>query len=244
MPEAVVQFVLLSLSVVMMFSTLGIHCLAQVRFSTSTPRKGVRTKTDNKKQQETTTNNNKQHTHINKQPSKHTNTQTHKHTHTNTNTKHKHQFSLKVRISCVTIFPCVSPGMDGSSGRPPVEGGAAWRRRERRLCSWCRHEQQTVRVALAAATHHSVQHNGALRGLKTATRAREEESDEDNYAKGQTTPPPRAAAAEYYLLTPDAASLQQGRGRLCSESRGRRLGWCGTMASASRSPSMLTCHSC
>ena len=33
--------------------------------------------------------------------------------------------------------------------------GAAQRRRERRLRSWYRHEQQTVRMALAAYTHHS-----------------------------------------------------------------------------------------
>ena len=59
--------------------------------------------------------------------------------------------------------------------------GAARRRRERRLRSMLRHEQQTVRMALAAALHHSaglrevveMQQNGALRGLKTAARARE-----------------------------------------------------------------------
>ena len=45
-----------------------------------------------------------------------------------------------------------------------------------------RHEQQTVRMALAAALHHSAgprekvekQQNGAPRGQKTAARAREE----------------------------------------------------------------------
>ena len=55
------------------------------------------------------------------------------------------------------------------------------RRRERRLRSWYRHEQQTVRMALAAALHHSAglrekvekQQNGAPRGQKTAARARE-----------------------------------------------------------------------
>ena len=41
------------------------------------------------------------------------------------------------------------------SGRPPAEGGAAWRRRQRRLRSWYRHEQQTVAAALATFTHHS-----------------------------------------------------------------------------------------
>ena len=36
-----------------------------------------------------------------------------------------------------------------------VERGAAWRRRQRRLRSWWRHEQQTVTVVLATVTHHS-----------------------------------------------------------------------------------------
>ena len=39
-----------------------------------------------------------------------------------------------------------------------VDGGvasAARRRRERRLGSWCKHEQQTVRMVLSAAVHHS-----------------------------------------------------------------------------------------
>ena len=34
---------------------------------------------------------------------------------------------------------------------------AAQRRRERRLRSWYRHEQQTIRMALATYTHHSAQ---------------------------------------------------------------------------------------
>ena len=42
--------------------------------------------------------------------------------------------------------------MAESSGQP---SGAARRRRERRLRSMLRHEQQTVRMALAAALHHS-----------------------------------------------------------------------------------------
>ena len=68
--------------------------------------------------------------------------------------------------------------MAESSGQP---SGAARRRRERRLRSMLRHEQQTVRMALAAALHHSAgprekvekQQNGAPRGQKTAARARE-----------------------------------------------------------------------
>ena len=36
-----------------------------------------------------------------------------------------------------------------------VERGAAWRRRQRRLRPWWRHEQQTVAAVLATVTHHS-----------------------------------------------------------------------------------------
>ena len=38
---------------------------------------------------------------------------------------------------------------------PHGEHGAAWRRRQRRLRSWWRHEQQSVAMALSAAAHHS-----------------------------------------------------------------------------------------
>ena len=76
--------------------------------------------------------------------------------------------------------------------------GAARRRRERRLRSTLRHEQQTVRKALAAALHHSagpkekveMQQNHAPRGQKTAARAREvEEHDTHAGLRAQKTPP-------------------------------------------------------
>ena len=75
--------------------------------------------------------------------------------------------------------------MAESSGQP---SGAARRRRERRLRSMLRHEQQTVRMALAAALHHSAgprekvekQQNGAPRGQKTAGRAGEGEVHEQH----------------------------------------------------------------
>ena len=65
-----------------------------------------------------------------------------------------------------------------SSGRPLAEraGGAAQRRRDRRLRSFLRHERMTVRMALAEAPHHScgVEPSGpseALRRQKTASAA-------------------------------------------------------------------------
>ena len=62
-----------------------------------------------------------------------------------------------------------------------------------------RHEQQTVRMALAAALHHSagpkekveMQQNGAPRGQKTAARAGEEvEYEKHAGPRAQKTPPP------------------------------------------------------
>ena len=51
--------------------------------------------------------------------------------------------------------------------------GAAWRRRQRRLRSWWRHEQQTVAAVLATVTLHSHSKvgtaNAALRGQKLGT---------------------------------------------------------------------------
>ena len=76
--------------------------------------------------------------------------------------------------------------------------GAARRRRERRLRSMLRHEQQTFRMALAAALHHSAgpKEEGwrcsrtAPHGDKTAARAREEVVNATHDAlRGQNTPP-------------------------------------------------------
>ena len=68
--------------------------------------------------------------------------------------------------------------MSMSSGQPMVAraGGAAQRRRARRLRSFLPHERMTVRMALAEALHHScgVEPSGpneAPRGQKTASAA-------------------------------------------------------------------------
>ena len=54
--------------------------------------------------------------------------------------------------------------------------GAAMRRRQRRLRSWWRHEQQSIAAVLATVTHHSHSKvgtaNAALRGQKTGTSTR------------------------------------------------------------------------
>ena len=66
--------------------------------------------------------------------------------------------------------------------------GAAWRRRQRRLRSWWRHEQQTVAAVLATVTHHSHSKvgtaNDAPRDQRTVTST-------------------RVGPAEYYELSSD-----------------------------------------
>ena len=84
--------------------------------------------------------------------------------------------------------------MDELSGQPM---SAAQRRRQRRLRSMLRHEQQSIRMALATVMHHSYKVHteyGAPRSQNTATRARGGgEVDEMKYtAKFRKTPPPQA----------------------------------------------------
>ena len=70
--------------------------------------------------------------------------------------------------------------------------GSARRRRERRIRSWWRHEQQSIRVAMATVMHHSFgpmhTESGAPRGQMIATMAWEEERNEMDGAMGQKTP--------------------------------------------------------
>ena len=73
--------------------------------------------------------------------------------------------------------------MEESSGRPPM-GGVARRRRERRLRSMLRHEQQSIRMALATVMHHSFKVHteyGGPRSQTSATRAGEGEVREQHY---------------------------------------------------------------
>ena len=83
--------------------------------------------------------------------------------------------------------------MAESSWQPVM--GAAQRRRQRRLRSWYRHEQQSIAAALATVMHHSSGKvhtaNGAPRSQKLATRTEEEVEHVPHYAlQGQKTPPP------------------------------------------------------
>ena len=74
-----------------------------------------------------------------------------------------HRLRQVARCSFVSVT-----GVQADPSWRPFAGGVAQRRRERRLRSWFRHEQQTVRMAIATCTHHS-----AVR-RQTKARAREE----------------------------------------------------------------------
>ena len=86
---------------------------------------------------------------------------------------------------------CVfAPFMMDPSWQPVLS--AAQRRKQRRLRSWWRHEQQSIAAALATYSHHS-----ALRGQKTA-RAGEEDHEMHFTATFRANPPPQAAGTQYF----------------------------------------------
>ena len=76
------------------------------------------------------------------------------------------------------------------------DSGAAWRRRQRRLRSWWRHEQQSIAAVLATVSHHSFPKvdtaNAALQGQKTGTSTR------------------GPAAAEFFTLSDEESELAGG----------------------------------
>ena len=119
--------------------------------------------------------------------------------------------TTRLRQVCDLLFLCCK-FMAELSGQP---SGAARRRRERRLRSMLRHEQQTVRMALAAALHHSAGplekvENGAPRGQKIAARAGEElEHATHAGLRAQKSPPPGVRPGILPELGPCGAS--QGR---------------------------------
>ena len=105
--------------------------------------------------------------------------------------------------------------MEESSGRPPV-GGVARRRRERRLRSMLRHEQQSIRMALATVMHHSFKVHteyGAPRSQITATRAREGEVHERHDGlRAQERPLPGTRPAPLLEVLPQVGGTAAHRG--------------------------------
>ena len=90
------------------------------------------------------------------------------------------------------------------------DSGAARRRRERRLRSAWRHEQLSVAMALAAATHHSAQQYGAPRGQKPATKAREGEVRELHHGlRAQERPLPGTRPAGLAEPRGDVVQVQR-----------------------------------
>ena len=91
------------------------------------------------------------------------------------------------------------------------EHGAAWRRRQRRLRSWWRHEQQSVAMALSAAAHHSFDKVAAgekYDGLRAQKTDRAAEAANRALRRQRT----RAAgeAVIFELFDEDTASLRPG----------------------------------
>ena len=105
---------------------------------------------------------------------------------------HNHNNNNKKLRQVGDPFLCVLLVMDELSGQPMR---AAQRRRQRRLRSMLRHEQQSIRMALATVMHHSSGkvHTafGGLRSQTTATRASEEEVHEVNDTLRRQKRPPR-----------------------------------------------------
>ena len=95
------------------------------------------------------------------------------------------------------------------------EGGAAWRRRQRRLRMHWRHEQLTLQMALAAALHHSRDVGPvsypALRSQKTARAGGGGVEREVNYEPRVQNPPlPQAASTVFYTFGDDEVVLAAG----------------------------------
>ena len=78
-------------------------------------------------------------------------------------------------------------------------GGAAWRRRERRLRSWAKHERLPVGMALAEALHHS-----APRRQDTARAMEGVEGEAYDVPRHQKPPPPGTRLAALKEPVPQA----------------------------------------
>ena len=89
----------------------------------------------------------------------------------------------------------------------PLAGGVAQRRRERRVRLWFRHEQQTVRMALATYSHHSAP--------RRQTKARAgEEVHEQYYAPRRQKPP--LPQPELFSLEEEPGHVVGGSWRACT----------------------------
>ena len=121
------------------------------------------------------------------------------------------------------------------------EHGAAWRRRQRRLRSRWRHEQQSVAMALCAAAHHSFDKVAAgekydgLRAQKT---------DRAGEAANQALRRQKSKAARDAVLFELLTKTPRACGPGFSPSPGRRNGSSGTPWStlSTSSPARLWCR--
>ena len=123
-------------------------------------------------------------------PTHHTTTHYIAHTHHNHNDNHSHtqQRQRQASIPSVPISCVFAPFAIDPSEQPVT--GAAQRRKQRRLRSWWRHEQQSIAAALATSLHQS------SRGQMA--RAGEEESKLNYTAAVRKTPPPQLVLFSLY----------------------------------------------
>ena len=94
---------------------------------------------------------------------------------------------------------------------PHGEHCAAWRRRQRRLRSWWRHEQQSVAMALSATAHHSydkVAAGAKYDGLRAQTTDRAGEAA--NKAPRRQKSKAAEEAVFFELFDEDTAGLRPG----------------------------------
>ena len=91
-------------------------------------------------------------------------------------------------------------------------GGAAKRRRDRRLRMHWRHEQLTLQMVLATVEHHS---HGAPRGQSTATRTRAEERETYSAPRRQEPPLPAVTTGTQYFTKDDESVLETGLRPTC-----------------------------
>ena len=95
---------------------------------------------------------------------------------------------------------------------------AAMRRRQRRLCSWWRHEQLSVTAAFATAHHHSYDRKEKTKVVECEERE-EVEHEKNDTLQGQCPPPPGSRLAPL----PEVAAPQKSTVARCPVGGGLSL---------------------
>ena len=145
--------------------------------------------------------------------------------HNNHNSHNSHNNQARTGFA-LFLFLCVT-SMDESSVQLL---GAAWRRRQRPLRSWWRHEQQSVAAALATMSHHSAQRQKTARAGEGWYEVKYTAAFHWNHPLHPSFLSPRRLVRSTTAWTPK--THQPWGGRLLPLRCGRRVGLGGTAASA------------